>query len=344
MLTSEQLSREAASIGVRPESFEKVGRLLEVLEGLRSHPFLRSRIALKGGTALNLFILDAPRLSVDLDVNVIGAVQREAMLAERPEVERAVAAVCGRLGLQVRRSAAEHAGGKWRLSYTSAFGRRATLEIDLNFLLRTPLWPVVSTDSRLVGSLRAHDVPLVDVHELAAGKLAALFDRSASRDLFDAVELLRSGRCDSERLRLGFVVYGAASRRDWRTVSLEDITADPGEVNRQLLPMLRADLVPAPADLIAWTEALVSECRRQLQVLLPLRELELEFLTRLNDVGEVVPDLLTSDERLRDVIALHPALLWKAQNVRQHVATAGSRLEEEPGEPPLGHTNPIVGD
>jgi hypothetical protein len=45
---------------------EKVQRLLELLVSLRSHPFLKERIALKGGTALNLFVFRLPRLSVDI--------------------------------------------------------------------------------------------------------------------------------------------------------------------------------------------------------------------------------------------------------------------------------------
>ena len=40
-------------------------------------------MALKGGTALNLFRFDDPRLSVDIDLNNIGAVDREGMLADR---------------------------------------------------------------------------------------------------------------------------------------------------------------------------------------------------------------------------------------------------------------------
>lgn len=58
-------------------------RLLGLLEGFRSHPFLEDRFALKGGTALNLFIFDVPRLSVDIDLNYLGATEREVMLAQR---------------------------------------------------------------------------------------------------------------------------------------------------------------------------------------------------------------------------------------------------------------------
>ena len=53
--------------------------------------------------------------------------------------------------------------------------------------------------------------------------------------------------------------------------------------------------------------------------MLPLWENEREFLDRLNDHGEISPELLTEDGRLRGVIASHPGLLWKAENVRGHM-------------------------
>jgi hypothetical protein len=176
-LSLEDLQREAAAAGFRTEPLEKALRLLEVLEALRSHPFLKERIALKGGTALNLFIFDAPRLSVDIDLNYIGSADRVTMLEERPKIEQAVQAVCGRLGIRVRRVPGEHAGGKWRLSYDGAGGRSGTLELDMSFMFRIPLWPPELRDSRLSGALSVAQIPVLNVHELAVGKLAALFSR-----------------------------------------------------------------------------------------------------------------------------------------------------------------------
>jgi hypothetical protein len=49
---------------------------------LARHSFLRGKLALKGGTALNLFYLGLKRLSVDIDLNYIGHVDRDGMLAE----------------------------------------------------------------------------------------------------------------------------------------------------------------------------------------------------------------------------------------------------------------------
>jgi len=151
----DDLQREAAATGFSADMLEKASRLLGLLEAIRSHPFLGPRIALKGGTALNLFVLDLPRLSVDIDLNYIGAPSREVMLAERPQVDQAIHAVCGREELGVRRVPDEHAGGKWRLTYTFAAGGPGNLELDMNFLLRTPLWPVKRLDSRPLGSLHA---------------------------------------------------------------------------------------------------------------------------------------------------------------------------------------------
>ena len=130
-----ELLREAAATGFPAEALEKAMRLLGLLQALRSHPFLKRRLVLKGGTALNLFVFDLPRLSVDVDLNYVGAGERDTMVAERPGVEQAIQAVCGRLGLQVRRRPSEHAGGKWRLTYDSAQGHPGTLELDVNFLL-----------------------------------------------------------------------------------------------------------------------------------------------------------------------------------------------------------------
>ncbi len=323
MLTEQELMREAADAGFQKDPFEKVIRLTELLESLRSHPFLKSRIVLKGGTALNLFVFDVPRLSVDIDLNYIGAADRETMLEERPKVDQAVQAVCGRLGLQVKRIPTEHAGGKWRLSYTTASGRPGTLELDVNFMLRTPLWPHAVRDSRPVGSFSVTQVPVLDLHELAAGKLAALFGRDASRDLFDVHRILARGDLDRSRLRVGFVVYGGINRRDWRTVVLDDVKADPREVDRQLIPMLRGDIAPERADLDAWTHNLVTECRDMLSIVLPFDPPEREFLDHLNNRGEIAPALLTADTNLQAIIGSHPGLLWKALNVRKHQGLDG---------------------
>jgi predicted nucleotidyltransferase component of viral defense system len=321
-LTANELAREAAATGFQTEPLEKVILLLELLEAIRSHPFLKERVVLKGGTALNLFRFNVPRLSVDIDLNYIGAVDREGMLAERPKIEQALQAVCGRVGVQPRRVPSDHAGGKWRLNFNRVAGGTSTLEMDVNFLLRTPLWPAERVDSRPLGTFRAREIPVLDIHELTAGKLAALLSRTASRDLFDASQLLRGRGLDAAKLRLAFVVYGGTSRKDWRTVSVEEVTVDAAEADAMLLPLLRGNETPQRSDLPRWTKALIADCHDLLTMVLPLTDREREFLERLNGKGEISPELLTEDERLRDILRMHPGLRWKALNVQKFRGTS----------------------
>ncbi|MBI4489179.1 MAG: nucleotidyl transferase AbiEii/AbiGii toxin family protein [Deltaproteobacteria bacterium] len=316
-LSKARLLAEAAATGFRPDTLEKALRLLSLLTALRSHPFLKERLALKGGTALNLFVFDVPRLSVDIDLNYIGPSDRDAMLKERPLVEQAIGAVCKREGFTLRHVPDEHAGGKWYLRYKSALGHSENLELDLNFMFRVPLLPPVTTDSRPIGSYQTTQICLQDFHELAAGKLAALLSRRASRDLFDVHQLLTSALFNREALRTCFLIYGAMNRKDWRTVSANDVRFQVNELKKFLLPLLREVAVNGMGSVEAWANSLLSECREKLSIILPLEEHEREFLTRLLDYGEIKPSLLTEDEELAAKLETHPGLLWKALNVRK---------------------------
>jgi hypothetical protein len=181
----------------------------------------------------------------------------------------------------------------------------------------------------MVGDYQATHVPMLDLHELAGGKLAALLSRTASRDLFGTCQLLRREDLNLAKLRLAFVLHGGANRRDWRTVSLDDVKMDVAELRGQLLPTLRIEMLPSPENFDAWGQRLVSECRDRLRAVLPLTSEEREFLNGLNDRGEILPELLTDNARTQAMIRSHPALLWKARNVREH---RGS-LTEEQGQP-----------
>jgi predicted nucleotidyltransferase component of viral defense system len=322
----ERLLETADATGFRPEMLEKVIQLLHLLQAIQEHPFLTGKLVLKGGTALNLFNFDIPRLSVDIDLNYVSEAEREAMLADRPLVEGAIQAVCSREGFAVTRVPYEHAGGKWRLRYESAYGQGANLELDLNYMFRGPLWPVAGMDSRSLGPYLATRIPVLDMYELAAGKLAALFSRRQARDLFDSHKLMTGGNLEPERLRTAFVVYGGMNRRDWREVALEDIAFDEREVAQQLVPTLRAGAMRSGETVIDFGRRLVTECQEQLSVLLPFTDNEKRFLDRLLDDGIIDVGLLTEDSGLQRKIERHPMLAWKAQNVRQHKGKAS-----EPG-------------
>ncbi len=307
----------------RPNGFdehvvEKVLHLVHLLNVLKSNSALRGKWVLKGGTALNLFVLRHPRLSVDIDLNYIGALARRDMLADRPRIEQAVQAVCSREGFTVRRVPSEHAGGKWRLSYPSFTGQTANLEVDFNFMYRQPLWEIHHADSHPLGGFQAKRIPVLDLHELAAGKLSAMFSRQRARDLFDCHRILDAVELQRERLRIAFVAYGGMNRRDWRTVSVDDVAFDSRELARHLGPTLRALPTRAQHAVAEYGTRLVDQCRRALSIVLPFTDAEHAFLDLLLDRGEIDASILTPDSTLQQRIQTQPLLEWKALNVRRH--------------------------
>lgn len=185
-------------------------------------------------------------------------------------------------------------------------------------MFRVPLWPIEIRDSKQIGSYSAKKVPVLDLHELAAGKLAALLARHASRDLFDAHRLLTMSELNPEKLRLGVVIYGAMNRKDWRTVRTDDVAFDAVELQNQLVPVVRSGFL-ANQESEKWVESMVDECRHGLGAVLPMREAEIKFLDCILDHGQIKPELLTTDTEMIHRIEVHPLLQWKALNVRNHM-------------------------
>ena len=307
----------------RPHGFdervvEKVLYLVHLLNTMNSHPLLNGKWVLKGGTALNLFVLPYPRLSIDIDLNYIGALKRENMLTDRPKIEQAVQTVFSREGFVVRRAPSEHAGGKWRLSYLSFTGQPANLNIDFNFMYRQPLWEIQHANSHPFGDFQAMCIPILDMHELAAGKLSALLSRRQARDLFDCHHIFDTDALQREKLRIAFVVYGGMNRKDWRTVSVDDVDFDSAELARQLGPTLRSSQLREQEALAEYGAWLVEKCRVALSIVLPFTDAERDFLDLLLERGEIDASILTSDVSLRQRIQAQPLLEWKALHVRRY--------------------------
>jgi predicted nucleotidyltransferase component of viral defense system len=312
MFTSKmQLLKDANAHGYQPDILEKVYRLLDIFKQLLSVPFLQERLVLKGGTALNLFhFAQMPRLSVDIDLNYIGSLNREAMLNDKPIVTDAIHQILVQNQLQHYRSPMYHAGGKMVWYYNSVLGQRGSLEIDLNFMYRQPLYPIVYQSPNI--SIQADwKAPTLDIHELAAGKLSALFNRSASRDLFDAHYLLNKINLDTMKLRAAFVVYIAMTNIALSSLTTDSIDCHLKDVNNRLLPVMhRQSITKTLPQLKIWAHNMLQELRESLATLLPLQENEIEFIQGIRREEKILPALITKDATLAAKITQHPALHW----------------------------------
>lgn len=329
-ISKEKLQQESANTGFKMEHLEKVHILMDLLSDFVTFPQLKGKFVLKGGTALNLFFFELPRLSVDIDLNYIGNVDREVMLSERPILQQAITGICERHGLTLDRNPNRHAGGKMIWRYPSALGQMGNLEIDLNFMYRVPLWPIEFKSSCAVGSKQVHDIPILDPHELSAGKLAALIDRKTGRDLFDAYHLLTKTNLDMAKLRLALVIYSAIGRKvDLRTLTPEEISVDITDLKNRLLPLLRKNDLASINGTSSWAKELITECQQAFTHLLPLAEHEHAFLSELLDNGIIKPELISKDVALIQNIKNHPAIRWSAQQgIKKDVQDSPKRAKK----------------
>ena len=218
----------------------------------------------------------------------------------------------------MRRAPTEHAGGKFRLRYPSVFGGIA--EPRGGRQLRGARADV----GQCAVSIRFPpgselEVPTLTLEELAAGKFAALVQRAAARDAFDAANLLTAvpGLVRHQDFRVAFVCFLGGSRSDARRLAPGPVALTDRAMEQDLGPLLRVTetgIAPASPRLREWISGIVEPA---LGPLLAWSDREARFLDRLLDDGEIVAEALVDDESAQDRIRRQPMLNWKAQHVRE---------------------------
>ena len=163
--------------------------------------------ALKGGTAINLFIRNLPRLSVDMDLAYLPVSGREESLRG---IEAALCGIEERIKgslplARVQRTRLREEGTVNKL-FVREEGTQVKIEVT-PVLRGCVLEPEQRTVSDLVeAQFGFAEIQVVSFADLYAGKFVAALDRQHPRDLFDVRELLSNEGID-EPLRAAFVVY-----------------------------------------------------------------------------------------------------------------------------------------
>jgi len=187
---------------------ETVRLLLESMPAIFETP----RFAMKGGTAINLFIEDLPRLSVDIDVVYTDhqATRVDALQAISHDLEAARQRLIT-MGLEAD-VAATQSGDEVKLFIRRG---RNQVKVEVNYVFRGT---VLAVESRRLGAAARRlfttelSVPLLATAELYGSKLVAALDRQHPRDLFDVRQLFAHGGLTAEIVEC-FVCYLAGHNR-----------------------------------------------------------------------------------------------------------------------------------
>ena len=224
---------------MRENYINQVELLLDVLPVVMKD----SRLALKGGTAINFFYRDAPRLSIDIDLCYLPIEDRKTSFQNIHGILKEIKLSLEKLNLKVNPSHPIEAQNEVRLFVRNNV---AEIKVEPNFILRGSVFsPEIKTISQYISRTfhKQVEVKCLNFSDLFAGKIIAALSRQHPRDLFD-IKYLFEKEGIAEEVRKAFLVYLISSPRPIHEVlipNLKDISETTikefqGMVNTEVTP------------------------------------------------------------------------------------------------------------
>ena len=280
--------------------FKEAKLMLEVMPSVAAE----SCFALKGGTAINFFVRDMPRLSVDIDLTYLPSGDRIASLTG---ITNALKSIANRIHqanatLQVQEGKLKNTQVVTKLYISN---QDAQIKVEPNLVLRGTLFPTEKLRlSPKVEELFETSVKITCVSraDLYGGKLCAALDRQHPRDLFD-VKVLIENEGITEEIRKGFVIYLACHDE-----TMSQLLAPP---EKDITKAYVEEFAEMPTEPVALEELLSTRKTLVGTLKASLTQDERKFLLSIKE-GNPIWDLLgvTGAEKL-------PAIQWKLANIKK---------------------------
>ena len=257
--------------------------------------------ALKGGTAINLFVRDLPRLSVDIDLTYLPVKPRGESLTEIDEtLQRIGKSISETLpDLRVLPSRLAKEGTLNRLIVRSP---QAQIKIEVTPVMRGCVFEpsIMAVSEKVEDQFSFAETLVVSRDDLYAGKLVAALDRQHPRDLFDVRDLLAHEGI-SDTLRQAFIVYILSHNRPAAEVLAPRRKDIEQEFQNNFVGMTTAPV--RIEDLIATREEMIEIVVGQM----PQEHREFLIGVERGDVRWQLADL--------QEVAELPAVRWKLSNL-----------------------------
>lgn len=188
--------------------YKQVQLLVRVLPLLNSEKCF----ALKGGTAINLFYRELPRLSVDIDLLYLPSESREVALANIRNALTRLSSLIEQTISGVRvQNTHEQQDNSLRLILQQ---NEVRIKVELSPVIRGTVFPpnMMEICETAEDEFGYAEVQVASLPDLYAGKLCAALDRQHPRDLFD-VKLLFENEGFTENLRKTFLIFLISHQR-----------------------------------------------------------------------------------------------------------------------------------
>lgn len=187
--------------------FNQVKTLIDIVPLISSD----ERFAIKGGTAINLFLFDMPRLSVDIDLCYLPLKPRDQALTEISQFIETLSYKSESLGLKTRK---KPSSSGYESTLFILF-KKAQVKVEINLVVRGAVYQTLNRSlSPKAKDMFKRDVSIQCLSEkdLFAGKICAALDRQHPRDFFDLFMYFKNVSYDRE-LHQTVILYLLSSKR-----------------------------------------------------------------------------------------------------------------------------------
>ena len=231
-------------------------RQVELL--VRTLPYVAEEecFALKGGTAINLFVRDLPRVSVDIDLTYLPIADRDQSLAEIDEALRRIGERIKSVMKGIRVTESTPATQQTINKLILRTPDRVQIKIEVTPVLRGCVFDseTMTICDKAEDQFGFAEISVLSFADLYAGKILATLDRQHPRDLFDVHQLLENEGINNA-MRTALIVYLIShdhSPHSLLSPAFRDITHD---YERNFIGMTEEDV--AMETLLATRTALV---------------------------------------------------------------------------------------
>lgn len=307
--SKKQIEQFADETGFLKHYIEKVVRLLDVLIFIFSESIFKDKLLLKGGTAINLVHTNMKRLSVDIDLDYFGALDKDTAFKDRNLLEKELDEYMTNNEYEISSNSRSSFALFSRIyKYRNSFGNIDTIKVDINFMDRVHLYP------HNISTVRYFDKEVIlrtpAKEELFGMKINALIDRSKPRDLYDSIFLVDNFELFNQDMLRKAVIFYLSLNNNFKidSTSFNRInTIDYRGVKTELFPVLKKgemfDITKSQHDVIDL-----------LGKLLVLTEKEKAYLDSFSKC-DYNPSLLF-EEPIASKIKNHPMAKWRIANIK----------------------------
>ena len=291
------------------DNLEKVLRLSEILKFLNSDDMFKGKLALKGGTAINLTAVGLPRLSVDIDLDFTENLSRDEIIDVKSKFTQRLTDYMWQEGYSLLVAPREHyALLSFVFNYVNNVGNRDNIKVEINFMDRCHILPLEQKQILSNRIIEKFEVLTLNTVELYASKINALLSRATPRDLYDVNAMIENNIIkDTELLKKCLIFYNmVGGEQDIDTITFDNIEhINFMKFKTQLKPVIsktdKFDLEQAKAKVIDYLRGLIN-----------LMSQELTFVNEFRNKN-YKPELLFSDKNIIENILYHPMALWRCK-------------------------------